>query len=221
VRTLFSNESAIRQRTEAQQRVRQTGAALDVAELPSFGFGHRSMLWWATQGLIAIESTVFALAIVTYFYLRSQARLWPPTEMPPALQWGTLNTLILLASLLPNRWVKRRAEQLDRRAVRIGLVLCLAFSLAFLGVRTLEFTTLNCRWDSSAYGSIVWLLLGLHTLHLLTDTWGSGVLTLLVFTGRFEAKRYVDVSENALYRYFVVLTWLPIYAVLYWAPRHL
>jgi cytochrome c oxidase subunit 3 len=34
-----------------------------------------------------------------------------------------------------------------------------------------------------------------------------------------KAKRYVDVSENALYWDFVVLWWLPIYAVIYWLPR--
>jgi heme/copper-type cytochrome/quinol oxidase subunit 3 len=42
---------------------------------------------------------------------------------------------------------------------------------------------------------------------------------VLVFTGPLEGKRYSDVSENALYWYFVVFSWLPIYAVLYWAPR--
>lgn len=65
----------------------------------------------------------------------------------------------------------------------------------------------------------MWLLIGLHTLHLLTDAYDSGVLTVLAFTGPFELKRHVDVSENALYWYFVVLSWLPIYAVIYWAPR--
>jgi cytochrome c oxidase subunit I+III len=34
-----------------------------------------------------------------------------------------------------------------------------------------------------------------------------------------EGKRFVDVSENAVYWYFVVLSWLPIYAVIYGAPR--
>jgi heme/copper-type cytochrome/quinol oxidase subunit 3 len=40
-----------------------------------------------------------------------------------------------------------------------------------------------------------------------------------MFTGPLEGKRFVDVSENAMYWYFVVLSWLPIYAVAYWAPR--
>ena len=38
-------------------------------------------------------------------------------------------------------------------------------------------------------------------------------------TGRLDASRFVDVAENASYYYFVVLSWLPIYALLYIAPR--
>jgi cytochrome c oxidase subunit I+III len=29
----------------------------------------------------------------------------------------------------------------------------------------------------------------------------------------------VDVEDNAVYWYFVVAAWLPIYGVIYWAPR--
>ena len=45
------------------------------------------------------------------------------------------------------------------------------------------------------------------------------MLAALLYVGPFEGKRFVDVSENALYWYFVVLSWLPIYAVIYIAPR--
>ena len=37
--------------------------------------------------------------------------------------------------------------------------------------------------------------------------------------GRVEGKRFVDVSENAFYWYFVVASWLPIWFVIYIAPR--
>ena len=40
-----------------------------------------------------------------------------------------------------------------------------------------------------------------------------------MFIGPIEEKRFVDVEENAVYWYFVVLAWLPIYALLYIAPR--
>jgi cytochrome c oxidase subunit I+III len=95
----------------------------------------------------------------------------------------------------------------------------MAFSVAFLIVRIFEFPALNTQWDASAYGSIVYMLLGLHTAHLLTDAIDSGVLTVLMFKGPLEGKRYVDVSETALYWWFVVLTWLPIYFTIYIVPR--
>jgi cytochrome c oxidase subunit III len=46
------------------------------------------------------------------------------------------------------------------------------------------------------------------------------VLVALFFFARpLEGKRHVDVSENGLYWYFVVFSWVPIYAVIYLFPR--
>jgi heme/copper-type cytochrome/quinol oxidase subunit 3 len=45
------------------------------------------------------------------------------------------------------------------------------------------------------------------------------VLTAVLFFAPVDEHRFVDVSENALYWYFVVLTWLPIYAVVYFGSR--
>jgi cytochrome c oxidase subunit 3 len=192
---------------------------LDVSALPTFAFGHRSLMWWGTFGLMLIEGMIFALTIAAYFYLRSHSLTWPMNAAPPDLLWGTVNTAVLLASMLPNHLAKQAAEKLDLKKVRIWMVACLLFSLVFLAIRVLEFASLNTRWDSQAYGSVVWMLMALHTTHLVTDAYDSAVLTVLMFTGPLEGKRYVDVSENAMYWYFVVLSWLPIYAVVYWAPR--
>jgi heme/copper-type cytochrome/quinol oxidase subunit 3 len=195
------------------------GALLDICHLPTFAFGHRSPMWWGTMGLVAIEGTVFALAVMTYFYLRSHSSVWPMSQFPPDLLWGNINTLIMLASLVPNFLAKRAAEQLDLAKVRLWMVASVLFSVAFLIVRGIEFGALNTRWDSNAYGSVVWMLLGLHTTHLATDAYDTLVLTVLMFTGPLEGKRFVDVSENAAYWYFVVFSWLPIYAVIYWGAR--
>jgi heme/copper-type cytochrome/quinol oxidase subunit 3 len=200
-------------------RLVEGGRLLDISTLPTFAFGQRSPMWWGTMGLMAIEGTVFALTIMAYFYLRSHASVWPMSRFPPELIWGNVNTAIMLASMVPNHFAKRAAERLDLHAVRLWMVVCLLVSVAFLGVRVLEFGALNTRWDSDAYGSVVWMLMALHTTHLITDAYDSAVLTALTFTGLMEGKRYVDVSENAAYWYFVVLSWLPIYAVVYWGAR--
>ncbi|WP_309564970.1 cytochrome c oxidase subunit 3 [Methylobacillus flagellatus] len=193
--------------------------ALDVSSLPTYAFSHRSLMWWGTFGMMLIEGTVFGLMVFSYFYLASHADVWPMSRYAPDLAWGTLNTAVMIASAFPNHWAKRAAEAQDLRKVRGWLLACMMFSFLFLAIRVLEFRHLNVAWDSNAYGSAVWLLLGLHTVHLITDTVDSLVLTVLMFYEPVGGKSYVDVSENGLYWYFVVFTWLPIYAVIYLVPR--
>jgi heme/copper-type cytochrome/quinol oxidase subunit 3 len=194
---------------------------VDARKLPSYAFGARGVMWWGTVGIALIEGTVFALAILMYFYVRTRVDAWPPSVPPPELMWGTLNIVILLVSGIPNHLAKKAAEGENVHGVRLWLGIGLLFAVAFLVVRAFEFTALNVNWDTNAYGSAVWFLLGLHTLHLITDFYDSAVLLALFWTGPLEGKRFVDVAENALYWWFVVLAWLPIYGVLYWAPRWL
>ena len=148
---------------------------LDVGALPPGAFGSRSLMWWGTLGIVLIESTVFALAIASYFFFRTRMPAWPPDGVaPPDLRWGTVNTLILLASVIPNELAKRAGERIDLRGVRIWMVVCLVFGVAFNAVRVFEFRHLNVMWDHDAYGSIVWVLLGLHTTHIVTDFLDTG-----------------------------------------------
>ena len=194
-------------------------AALDVSGLPEFGFGHRSILWWATICLIAIEGTAFALAIASYIYIKGRVPHWPPGFASPRLLWGTTNLIVLLVSCVPNQLAKKASERFDVRGVQIWMVVCVAFAVAFNVIRIFEFSALNVRWDSNAYGSAVYALLGFHTVHVLTDFVDTALLTVLFFTGPVDEHRFVDISENAMYWYFVVIAWIPIYAVIYLAPR--
>jgi heme/copper-type cytochrome/quinol oxidase subunit 3 len=192
---------------------------LDVSQLAPGAFGHRSLVWWGTAGIIIVETTAFAMTIAAYFYLRTRVPYWPPNVPPPDHLWGAVNTMVLLLSMIPNELARRAADRVDLAKVRLWMVVAIAFGLVFNIVRVFEFASLNVRWDTNAYGSVVWLLLGLHTTHIVTDFLDTSVLATLMFVGPVEEKRFVDVSENAGYWYFVVLSWLPIYGVIYWAPR--
>jgi len=193
--------------------------ALDVSPLANYGFGHRSILWWATLVMIGIEAMAFALVITSYLYLKGRVPHWPAGVPEPRLLWGTVNVVIMIVSLVPNELTKRAAERFDRRGVQIWISVCVVLAIAFTIVRFLEFGALNVRWDTNAYGSVTWTLLGFHTVHVVTDVVDTFVLALIMLVGPVDEHRFVDVSENAFYFYFVVISWLPIYAVLYLAPR--
>jgi cytochrome c oxidase subunit 3 len=193
---------------------------VDLSDLPTHGFGSRSPTWWGTFGFIALEGTGFALAGGATLFLASQSPDWPMGAPPPGLLWGSLVTLALLLSAIPNLFVKRWARQERLWAVRLGLLVMCVAALTPLCLRILEFGSLNVWWDSNAYGSAIWFLLGLHTVHLLTDAGDTLVLTALMFTRYGKAgRRFSDTEDNAVYWDFVVLSWLPIYALIYWLPR--
>ena len=194
-------------------------AAVDVSTLPDYAFGHRSVLWWATLCMIVIEGMAFALVITSYLYLKGRMPHWPDGVPNPRLLWGTLNVVIMMAAMVPNELTKKAAERFDRGGVKLWLSVSLLFAAAFTVVRFLEFGALNVRWDTNAYGSVTWVLLGFHTVHVLTDVLDSAVLDAIMFIGPVDEHRFVDISENSAYYYFVVLSWLPIYGVLYLAPR--
>lgn len=193
---------------------------IDVSRLPTYAFGHRALTWWATWSMMFMEGMMLVVFLVTYFFLRTRVPHWPPgTTPPPDLLWGTVNTGILLASFFPNHWAKKAAEKLDLWGVRIWMIVTLLFAVAFTVIRYFEFQSLNCYYDQNAYGSIVWVNMGFHTMHLLTDMADSIVLIALIFIGPIEGKRFVDVSENSIYWNFVIVIWLLVYGVIYIAPR--
>ena len=189
----------------------------DLAPLPLHGMGTASVTWWGTLAFMLIEGTGFALAIAVYLYLLSVAAINAP---PPDLLPGTIVTVILLISLVPNYLISRWAERQDLSKIKLGMVVMSILGIAPLVVRIFEFPAMNVSWDSNAYGSIVWTLLGLHTTHIITDVIDTLVLGALMFTTHGDnPRRFGDVQDNAMYWNFVVIAWLPIYGCIYWIPR--
>jgi heme/copper-type cytochrome/quinol oxidase subunit 3 len=193
----------------------------DVSDLPDHAFSYRSLTWWGVIGFMVIEGTAFALAIAAYFFLMSHERQWAPQpSQPPGLIAGSLFTLIILVSEIPNTLVKRAVHEHDLAAVRRLMALMTLIGGLLLLIRGFEFNSLNVLWYSNAYGSIIWALLILHTTHVATDWVDTVVLWLLMRTPHGESpRRFVDTDENALYWRFVWLCWIPIYLLIYWVPR--
>jgi cytochrome c oxidase subunit 3 len=193
---------------------------LDVSALPPHGLGTASPTWWGTSAFMLIEGTGFALALAVYLYLMSIAPQWPINTQKPDLLAGTILTVLLLASVVPNILVARWADRQDLRKVQFGLVAMSALGVVAMLVRVFEFPAMHVKWDSNAYGSVVWLLLGLHTTHIITDLIDTVVLAALMFTRHGDhPRRYGDVQDNAMYWNFVVVAWIPLYVCVYWVPR--
>jgi heme/copper-type cytochrome/quinol oxidase subunit 3 len=193
----------------------------DLADLPTHKFGPSSLTWWGILGFMVIEGAGFALTFAAYFFIMGHEQGWPPEgRAAPDILAGTLFTIIILLSEIPNSMVKKAARAGDVPTIRLLLPLMVAVGAVLLVIRGFEFNSLNCRWTDDAYASIIWALLLLHAAHILTDWLDTVVLTALMFTPlAYEGRRQVDVDENSLYWRYVWLLWIPIYLMIYWVPR--
>ncbi|NUS59625.1 MAG: cytochrome C oxidase subunit III [Lysobacter sp.] len=200
---------------------RQPQIVGDVSKLDDYAFGSGTISWWGVTGFMLIEGMGFVLAIGAYYYLMHNEVQWPPSTDPPPLFWATVFTVALVATEIPNVWLTHMAKAQRLQPVRWGLTLMTLLGLGVLVLRAIEMDALNVRWDRTAYGSIVWALIVLHTFHAITDVFDSGVLATLSWTHDMTGRKFSDVADNAMYWHFIVWSWVALYVVIYWTPRWL
>ncbi|HET7435456.1 MAG TPA: cytochrome c oxidase subunit 3 [Thermoanaerobaculia bacterium] len=189
---------------------------IDVSGLPSFAFGNRDPLWWGVWLLIAIEGTMFALLVASYFYLRASESEWPPTGAAQPPLWITFATVIaLLATIPPSYYAFRKALDGRLRAVQIGLLLTTILNGVAVVTRAYELGMIGYNWNSHAYGSLVWGIYFVHTLHLVSGLCENIVITALLFIGPVEKKHMVDVRLGTIYWWFVVVSWVILWAIVF------
>lgn len=202
------------------QRLR---GVMDLRGLPDVVFGPRDIMWWGTLGFVLIEGFTLVLCAVAYVYVTQNFATWPPQNTPlPSLVAPTVQVVVMLVSMLPARWTARAARRYDVGKVRIGLVVATAFGIAIVGLRAWELlVSLNVKWDSNAYGSVQWLVLGAHATLLAVELVEIAGMALIFWLAPVEEKHMSDVADMVFYWYFMVLSWLPLYVLCFWLPRWL
>lgn len=192
---------------------------LDLAGLPVGAIGSASLLWWGICGLIVVESVVFATFVSSVFYLRVMQSSWPPSGVePPDRMLANVITLLLLASV----FTIRRATTIALREARKPLaMLLLSIGLATVSwvLRAVELGDVAFAWNGHAFGSIFWVLNGLHMAHITAAILGTGAVAVLVWSHPLGPKVVLATQVDGLYWQFMVVIWLPLYAALYLVPR--
>ncbi|MGI8547162.1 MAG: cytochrome c oxidase subunit 3, partial [Gemmatimonadaceae bacterium] len=135
----------------------------DVAHLPDVTFGPRSTAWWGTVGFMVIEGGTLVICAFTYLYLRKNFVAFPPLGTPlPSLPVPIAQLILMGISIVPMWCAARAARALDPDRARTALIIASVLKLGIFVLRWYEFKALNTRWNSDAYGSAAWFVLGFH-----------------------------------------------------------
>lgn len=203
--------------------------AIDVSKLPPSAMDHRSPIWWGNALLLCIETSMFAIAITSYFYFRRNFDHWPPPKiddfppnyhpLPMLWPWAIPNLILLLASVIPMAICDWGCIKMKENVVRLTATLGFLMSGTSIYLRFKEFGSLIFRWDANAYGSIVWTLLGLHLMHLMILTVEDGLMSAYIWIHGLDDKHARDIRVTAIYWYWVVGMWVILFGVVYVSPR--
>ena len=174
-----------------------------------------------TFGLViflAAESMTFAGLISAHIILRPGQTAWPPPDQP-RLPVGM--TAVATAFLLLSAWTALRAlrgAERDAGSERPWLGVTWVLGALFLGVQGFEWIGLighGLTMTSSVSGALFYTVIGFHALHVAI---GMCVLTVTVakaLAGRYTPSEHSGVRLCAVYWWYVVLVWPPLYVLVY------
>jgi cytochrome c oxidase subunit III len=182
--------------------------------------GYRTNGYWGMVGLIVTEAALFAYLLFAYCYhaVQPQGQAWPPGGSP-TLQYAIPQTIVLLISSAAIVWAERGARLGARQQQLAGLAVAFLLGAGFVALEAIEWATKTITLSSGAYGSLYFIIGGLHLSHLII-----GMLVLLavlvwLLLGYFGPARATPVSIAAIYWHFVVALWLVVFFTLYVTPR--
>ena len=128
---------------------------------------------------LASDLMLFAPFFAAYYLLRTNAAEWPPPDVSLDVPRAALATAVLISSSFTLIASDRAAERGDLARMRGWLAATVALGALFLGDQFAEYATLSFGPDDHTYGSIYWLLTGLHSGHVTV-----GLITLLALLTR-------------------------------------
>ena len=176
----------------------------------------RPTAWWGMLAMITTESMIFAGLLGGYFFTRAISKEWPLGAIePPDLRLIAPFTAVLLASSIPIFWVDAAVKRGRLGAVKAGLAISFLMGLAFLGNQVYEYRQLTFGIRDNAYGSLFYVITGLHGAHLVVGLMMSLVVQAKVWKGRISAERHLTVTVFSMYWHFVDVVWIFVFSSLY------
>jgi heme/copper-type cytochrome/quinol oxidase subunit 3 len=172
--------------------------------------------WWGMAVLIATESMVFVVLLSAYFFVRASTPHWPPAGIEhPELYLSVPFSFVLWGSSLPIFYAESAIRRGSQAGLRAGLLISAVMGIAFVGFTIKDFNDLSFGWRDNAYGSLFYVIVGLHALHVVIGLCMNVVVQVKAWQGKFRSDRHVTVDVFSLYWHFVDVVWIFVFLSLF------
>jgi cytochrome c oxidase subunit 3 len=144
--------------------------------------------------------------------------IWPPKGLNVLDPWGVplLNTLILLFSGATITWAHQLILVGNFYQTAYALAITINLALFFTGLQICEYIDANFDISDGIYGSVFFMLTGLHGSHVLVGTIFITVCLIRHFYKHFTRTHHIGLESAIWYWHFVDVVWLFLFIFVYW-----
>lgn len=164
---------------------------------------------------LASELMLFAAMFAAFFDLRALDRVWPPPGVHLDEAGGLLGTALLAISSLSMVLATRCLEKDATRGARAWLATTIVLGVAFLALEMREWHDNAFGIASHAFGSLYYLMTGIHALHVFIGALMLCVLYFAMTKPAFTVDGRAGAEAVGYYWHFVFVVWLGLWAVIY------
>ncbi len=186
-------------------------------DIGPLGFRRPSMLGVGTMIWLGSELMFFSGLFAAYFTLRAHAAggPWPPAGIHiDVVRSGIFTVILVLSSFTMQKGVWE--EEHERRpSARWWVVFSFVLGGAFLANQALEWSSVDFLPSTNSYGSMFFVMTGLHGLHV-----AIGLVAMVGLLGRMAGPRG-DPGEQSVFQavsyywHFVDIVWIGLYSSLF------
>jgi cytochrome c oxidase subunit 3 len=165
---------------------------------------------------LASDVMLFAPFFAAYFLLRANNQPWVPEGVELDVPRAFVFTLVLVASSFTLAASDRAGERLGgQRAMQRWLLATIALGAAFLANQLLEYRSLDFRADDGPYGSIYWVLTGLHGAHVTAGLAAMALLFVRAARSRTPAAVASWAGGVSLFWHLVDVVWIFVFTTIW------
>jgi cytochrome c oxidase subunit 3 len=167
---------------------------------------------------LASDLMLFAPFFAAYYLLRTDVAAWPPEDVTLDTTRAALATAALIASSVTLLIGHRAAAAGDLVRLRVWLLATIALGGTFLVNQLLEYAGLPFHADDHTYGSIYWLLTGLHTLHVTVGLLVLGAIVARTFRVATAEHLATWLDGGGAFWHLVDVVWIGVFTTI-WIVR--
>jgi len=175
-------------------------------------------------GLFIVSEVMFFFGFFWAFFHSALAPAiaigcrWPPIGIVPFDPYGIplVNTIFLLSSGATITYTHIYLMEGDFEKTFFGFFETLIYAVAFTLLQCEEYLTATFAISDGIYGSVFYMITGLHGSHVIIGTIFIIVCFIRFLKSHFTRTHHLGFEFSLIYWHFVDVVWLFVYLTLYW-----